>query len=128
MALHLFAIVAGLILLVWSADRFIAGAAAVARLFGVSPLVIGLTIVALGTSAPEMFVSAIAALQAYVDAHEDALAALSPSERDLVTAKTPRDGIHKARGLATGADGFIAHVVTVGVIDVLEVVDVEQDG
>ena len=63
MALHLFAIVAGLILLVWSADRFIAGAAAVARLFGVSPLVIGLTIVALGTSAPEMFVSAIAALQ-----------------------------------------------------------------
>lgn len=63
MALHLFAIVAGLILLVWSADRFIAGAAALARLFGISPLVIGLTIVALGTSAPEMFVSALAALQ-----------------------------------------------------------------
>lgn len=63
MALHLFAIVAGLILLVWSADRFIAGAAALARLLGVAPLVIGLTIVALGTSAPEIFVSALSAVQ-----------------------------------------------------------------
>ena len=63
MALHIFAVVAGLILLVWSADRFIAGAAALARIIGVSPLVIGLTVVALGTSAPEMFVSGLAALQ-----------------------------------------------------------------
>lgn len=63
MAVFLTAIVGGLILLVWSADRFISGSAALARLLGVSPLVIGLTVVAFGTSAPEMFVSALSALQ-----------------------------------------------------------------
>ncbi len=47
--------------LVWSADRFVLGAASVARNFGVTPLVVGLTIVGFGTSAPEMLVSAIAA-------------------------------------------------------------------
>lgn len=55
------ALLAGLVILVWSADRFVLGAAATARFMGVSPLVIGLTIVSLGTSAPEMFVSAMAA-------------------------------------------------------------------
>lgn len=56
------ALIAGLVILVWSADRFVHGAAASARFMGVSPLVIGLTIVSLGTSAPEMFVSTMAAL------------------------------------------------------------------
>lgn len=56
------ALLAGLIILVWSADRFVLGAAATARFMGISPLVIGLTIVSLGTSAPEMFVSTMAAL------------------------------------------------------------------
>ncbi len=56
------AIIAGLILLVWSADKFVLGAAATARRLGMSPLLVGLTIVAMGTSAPEMFVSAMAAL------------------------------------------------------------------
>lgn len=56
------ALLAGLVILVWSADRFVIGAAATARFMGVSPLVIGLTIVSLGTSAPEMFVSTMAAL------------------------------------------------------------------
>ncbi|HKJ18943.1 MAG TPA: calcium/sodium antiporter [Xanthomonadales bacterium] len=51
----------GFILLVWGADRLIAGASAIARNLGVSPLIIGLTIVALGTSAPELVVSAVAA-------------------------------------------------------------------
>jgi cation:H+ antiporter len=55
------AIVAGFALLVWGADRFVTGASATARNLGVSPLVIGLTIVGFGTSAPEMLVSAIAA-------------------------------------------------------------------
>lgn len=55
------ALLVGLIILVWSADRFVLGAAATARFMGVSPLVIGLTIVSLGTSAPEMFVSFVAA-------------------------------------------------------------------
>ncbi len=58
-----FAVVVGLALLVWGSDRFVFGASATARNLGVSPLVIGLTIVAVGTSAPEMLVSATAALQ-----------------------------------------------------------------
>ena len=56
------ALVLGLALLVWSADRFIAGAAATARNLGMSPMLIGMTIVSIGTSAPEILVSAIAAI------------------------------------------------------------------
>jgi len=56
-------IIGGFILLVWGADRLVAGASATARNLGVSPLVIGLTIVALGTSAPELVVSAMASFQ-----------------------------------------------------------------
>ena len=56
-------IIGGFILLVWGADRLVAGASATARNLGVSPLVIGLTIVAFGTSSPELVVSAIAAYQ-----------------------------------------------------------------
>jgi len=59
--LSFLAILAGFALLVWGADRFVHGAAATARNLGVSPLIIGLTIVGFGTSAPEMLVSAIAA-------------------------------------------------------------------
>ncbi|UZK04379.1 calcium/sodium antiporter [Venatoribacter cucullus] len=55
-------IIAGLIILVWSADKFVIGAAATARHLGMSPLLVGLTIVAMGTSAPEVFVSIMAAL------------------------------------------------------------------
>lgn len=50
-------------MLVWGADRFVAGAAATARNLGVPPLIIGLTIVGFGTSAPEMLVSALASWQ-----------------------------------------------------------------
>jgi cation:H+ antiporter len=53
----------GLALLVWSADRFVEGAAATARHFGMPPLLIGMVIVGFGTSAPEMVVSALAASQ-----------------------------------------------------------------
>lgn len=57
----------GLILLVWSADKLVYGAAALARNFGISPLVIGMTILAMGSSAPEMMVSATAALEGKTD-------------------------------------------------------------
>jgi cation:H+ antiporter len=57
------AIIVGLVVLVWSADRFVLGAAATARNFGMSPLLIGMTIVSIGTSAPEIFVSATASLE-----------------------------------------------------------------
>ena len=57
------AIVTGLGILTWSADRFVIGASGLAQSFGISPMIIGLTIVAFGTSAPEMFVSSMAAWQ-----------------------------------------------------------------
>ena len=56
-------LIGGFILLVWGADRLVAGASALARNLGVSPLIIGLTIVAFGTSAPELIVSAVAAFR-----------------------------------------------------------------
>ena len=62
MALALIAVIGGLILLVWSADRFVDGAAATARIAGMPPLLIGMLIVGFGTSAPEMVVSAFSAL------------------------------------------------------------------
>jgi len=49
--------------LLWSSDRFVAGAADIAAAMGVSALVIGLTLVSIGTSAPEILVSATAALK-----------------------------------------------------------------
>lgn len=63
MALSVVLIIVGLALLVWSADRFVEGAAAVAQFAGMSPLLIGMVIVGFGTSAPEMAVSAISAWQ-----------------------------------------------------------------
>jgi cation:H+ antiporter len=62
MLLNIFAILGGLAVLVWGADRFISGAAALANNLGVSPMMIGLTIVGFGTSAPEILVSSIAAI------------------------------------------------------------------
>jgi len=56
------AVITGFILLVWGADRFVHGASATARNLGVSPLIIGLTIVGFGTSAPEILVSIVSAL------------------------------------------------------------------
>ncbi|WP_162047245.1 calcium/sodium antiporter [Vibrio taketomensis] len=60
-------LVVGLVFLVWSADRLVYGSAALARNFGISPLVIGMTILAMGSSAPEMMVSATAALEGKTD-------------------------------------------------------------
>jgi cation:H+ antiporter len=57
------AIIAGLVLLVWSADKFVEGSATTASHFGMPPLLIGMVVVGFGTSAPEMAVSALAASQ-----------------------------------------------------------------
>lgn len=62
MLLSILAILAGFALLVWSSDVFVDGASAIAALLGVSPLIIGITIVGFGTSAPEMLISTFAAL------------------------------------------------------------------
>lgn len=62
MLLASLAILVGLILLVWSADRFIEGAAATAKHLGMPSLLIGMVIIGFGTSAPELAVSAMASL------------------------------------------------------------------
>jgi len=56
-------LVAGFLLLVWGADRLVAGASATARNIGISPMIIGLTVIGFGTSAPELVVSAVATLK-----------------------------------------------------------------
>lgn len=63
MTLAFLAVNIGLALLVWSADRFVEGAASSARYFGMPPLLIGMVIVGFGTSVPEMVVSALASSQ-----------------------------------------------------------------
>jgi cation:H+ antiporter len=63
MAVACLAVFFGLALLVWSADRFVDGSAAAARHLGMPPLLIGMVIVGFGTSAPEMLVSALSAVQ-----------------------------------------------------------------
>ncbi len=63
MLIAIIQLVAGFLLLVWGADRLVAGASATARNLGVSPLIIGLTIIGFGTSAPELVVSAVATLK-----------------------------------------------------------------
>lgn len=62
MLIDLLAVLAGFALLIWGADKFVTGAAATASNFGVSPMLIGLTIVGFGTSAPEVLVSTMASL------------------------------------------------------------------
>jgi len=57
------AILVGFVLLIWSADKFVLGASNTARNFSISPLIVGVVIVGLGTSAPEMLVSAMAAAE-----------------------------------------------------------------
>ena len=63
MLIDFLALMLGLVVLVFAADWFVDGASSLARNFGVSPLLIGLTIVGLGTSAPEILVSSIASFQ-----------------------------------------------------------------
>jgi len=58
----LIALIAGFIALIWSADRFLAGAASTALNLGIPKLLIGLTVVSLGTSAPEIMVAVAAAI------------------------------------------------------------------
>ncbi|HIG64866.1 MAG TPA: calcium/sodium antiporter [Methyloprofundus sp.] len=63
MLIDILVLLLGLVVLVFAADWFVDGASSIARGFGISPLLIGLTIVGLGTSAPEIMVSSLASLQ-----------------------------------------------------------------
>lgn len=64
---HVGILLVAFIALVWSADKFVLGASSLARNLGVSPIIIGLTIVAMGSSAPEMMVAAAASFQGNPD-------------------------------------------------------------
>ena len=97
-------IAVGLVALVWSADRLVDGASAIAGRAGLTPMLIGLTIVSVGTSAPEILISIMSAL---TDSGELAvgnalgsniqrgagigccLLYTSPSPRDLSTPRLP---------------------------------------
>lgn len=63
MILAIVAVILGLAVLVWSADKFVDGAVGIAEFCGMSTLLIGMVIVGFGTSAPELTVSAISASQ-----------------------------------------------------------------
>lgn len=63
MLLPVLAVLVGLGLLIWSAEKFVDGAAATSRWLGLSPLLIGMLVIGFGTSAPEMMVSVLAAIQ-----------------------------------------------------------------
>ena len=67
MTLALMAVLGGFVLLIWSADRFVEGAAATAKYMGMPTLLIGMVVVGFGTSAPEMVVSAIASFDGNPD-------------------------------------------------------------
>lgn len=58
---------AGLVLLAWSSSKFVDAAADIARVFGISPLVIGVVIIGFGTSAPELFVSAMSGISGHAE-------------------------------------------------------------
>lgn len=67
MLLNIIYIIIGVALVLWGADRMTDGAASLARRMHISEMVIGLTIVAAGTSAPELFVSLVSALKGTPD-------------------------------------------------------------
>ena len=67
MLLNIVLIIVGAALVLWGADRLTEGASALARKMNISEIVIGLTIVAAGTSAPELFVSLVSALKGTPD-------------------------------------------------------------
>lgn len=67
LALEIFLLILGLALLVKGADWFVDGGAGIAAKCKISPLIIGLTIVAFGTSAPELAVSVTAAIERSTD-------------------------------------------------------------
>ncbi|MDP4638885.1 MAG: sodium:calcium antiporter, partial [Verrucomicrobiales bacterium] len=60
-------LLAGLVFLIWGAELLVRGASRIATAVGISPLVVGLTVVAFGTSSPELAVSVMSAFKGQAD-------------------------------------------------------------
>ncbi|MBC7357386.1 MAG: calcium/sodium antiporter [Desulfacinum sp.] len=67
MILYGAAVAAGILALLWGADRFVEGAARLARRLGISPLIVGLTVVSFGTSLPELLITVTATFMGHPD-------------------------------------------------------------
>ena len=65
MLMSIISLVSGFVLLIWSADAFTNNGAKIAKIFNISPLIIGVIILGFGTSAPEMVVSGLATFEGY---------------------------------------------------------------
>src|SRR5574344_2000683 len=63
MVLNIILLIVGIAIVLWGADRLTDGAVSFAKRLGISEMVIGLTIVAMGTSMPELFVSLVSAIK-----------------------------------------------------------------
>ena len=79
MWLQLLLLLVGFVALVWSADKFLSGAASAAVNFGIPKIIIGLTIVSLGTSAPEIVV---ATFQVLLDEHQTIILATTTNHQN----------------------------------------------
>lgn len=67
MTLQIFLLIAGLVLILLGANYLVDGSSSIAKRFGISEFVIGLTIVGIGTSTPEMVVSFLSSFQGKAD-------------------------------------------------------------
>lgn len=130
MLLPVLAIIAGFIILVLGSDRFVAAAAALARHFGLPPLLIGVIIIGFGTSLPEMLVSATGALQgtpgialgnAYGSNISNLLLILG-SATLISTLRVSQDAVRREMPLLLGATALTLFLISDGVISRLDAI------
>lgn len=124
MILPVVAIVAGIVILVAGSDRFVAAAAALAKYFGLPPLLIGIVVIGFGTSIPEMLVSATGAIKgntgialgnAYGSNISNLLLILG-SAALISTLHVSQDAIRREMPLLLGATALTMVVIWDGVI------------
>ncbi len=128
MLLSIIAVIAGISLLIWSANLFVDGASKIAGYLGMSPLLIGMVVVGFGTSSPELIVSVQAALSgnsslALGNAYGSNIAniALILGITSLLVPITVHSGILKKElPILTGVTAFSAWIVSDGVVSRLD--------
>ena len=123
-------LIGGLVVLVWCSDRMVDGAEAVAQLIGVPSFVVGLTIVAYGTSLPEFVVSLLAAHRGVADFAIGNIVGSNIANIGLVFGVTlvlARVSVSEAR-LVRRDFGFLAVATAIGVITLMDGVVSRIDG